>query len=180
MVHHLVHEVAVVADHDDAAREVLQVFFQNLQRHDVEVVGGLVEYQEVGVLHQYRTQVQFSTLATAELIYIIILLLWGKQEILQQLRGRHLTSTAQVHIVGDGSYHIDDLILLVKLQTFLREVAELHRLAYHDASFVNGLQSQQHFDKCRLSRTIVANDTHLLKAREVVVEVLEDNDLVIG
>ena len=128
VVHHLVHEVAVVADHDDAAREVLQVFFQNLQRHNVKVIGGLVEHQEVGVLHQYRTQVQFSALTTAEFIYIIILLLGSKQEILQQLRGRHLTSTAQVHIVGDGSYHIDDLILLIKLQALLREVAELHRL----------------------------------------------------
>ena len=57
VVHDLVHEVAVVTHHNDASGEVLQVLFQYLQRHDVKVVGGFVEHQEVGVLHQHGTEV---------------------------------------------------------------------------------------------------------------------------
>ena len=54
VVDHLVGEVAVVAHYDDAAREVLQVFLEHLQRLYVEVVGRLVEYEEVGVAHEHR------------------------------------------------------------------------------------------------------------------------------
>ena len=86
MVDYLVHEIAVVAHYDDAAGEVLQVFLQNLQRHDVEVVGGLVEHEEVGIPHQHGAQVELAPLAATQFIYIIILLLGGEEEILQQLR----------------------------------------------------------------------------------------------
>ena len=70
MVHNLVHEVAVVADNDDAALEVLQVLLQNLQRSDVEVVRGLVEDKEVGALHEHSTEVEPALLAARNLVVV--------------------------------------------------------------------------------------------------------------
>ena len=64
VVHNLVHEVAVVADDDDAAFEVLQVLLENLQGIDVEVVGRLVEHEEVRALHEHGTKVEPTFLAT--------------------------------------------------------------------------------------------------------------------
>ena len=109
-----------------------------------------------------------------------MLLFWREQEVLQQLRGAHLPTATQVHVVGNSRYHVDDFVLLVELQTLLREVAELHRLAYHDASFIYRHQSQQHLDERRFARSVAAHDAHLLEAREVVVEVLENDNLAIG
>ena len=79
VVNDLVHEITVVAHHDDAAWEVLQVFLQDLQRLDVEVVGGFVEDKEIGVAHQHRTEIEFAAFASAELIHIVVLL-FGREE----------------------------------------------------------------------------------------------------
>ena len=45
-----VEEPAVMADDDGAAGEILQRLFQRAQRVDVEIVGRLVEQQDVGCL----------------------------------------------------------------------------------------------------------------------------------
>ena len=82
VVHHFVHEVAVVAHHDEASAEILQVLLEDLQRHDIEVVGGFVEDEEVGRPHEDGAQIESASLATAELIYIGVLLLGREEEVL--------------------------------------------------------------------------------------------------
>ena len=57
MVDHLIHKISVVADDDDAAGEILQILLQNLKGDDVEVVGRLVEHEEVRVLHQHGAEI---------------------------------------------------------------------------------------------------------------------------
>ncbi len=94
MVDNLIHKVTVVAYHNDATRKILQVFLQYLQCHDIQVVRRLIENEEVGILHQYRTEIEFATLSTTEFINIIILLFWCEEEILQQLGGREFLTTA--------------------------------------------------------------------------------------
>ena len=64
MVGHLVHEVAVVADHDDAAAEILQIFFKRLERGNVEVIGGFVQHEEIGIGHQHHAELETAALAT--------------------------------------------------------------------------------------------------------------------
>ena len=64
MIDYLIHEIAVVTDYYHTPWEVLQVFLQYLKGDDVEIVGGLVQYQEVRVLHQYGTKIELTALAT--------------------------------------------------------------------------------------------------------------------
>ena len=82
VVYYLVHKVAVVAHHDDASLEVLEVFFEHLKGNDVQVVGRFVEHQEVRVTHEHGTEVQTAFLTTAELVHIVVLLLRCEQEML--------------------------------------------------------------------------------------------------
>ena len=49
-VHHPVEEVAVVADQQDRAGIIGQHFLQQVQRFQVEIVGRLVQHQQVGGL----------------------------------------------------------------------------------------------------------------------------------
>ena len=44
--------MAVVGHDDERALELQQVFLQNVQRHDVKVIRGLVQDEEIGLLHQ--------------------------------------------------------------------------------------------------------------------------------
>ncbi len=57
-------EAAVVGDEDDAAGELLEEAFQPADRFDVEVVGGLVQQQHVGLAHQ-RLRQQHAALHAA-------------------------------------------------------------------------------------------------------------------
>ena len=61
-----VDEVAVVADQDQGAVVVGQHLFQQVQRLHVEVVGGLVEHQQVGGAGQRPGQQQPVALAAGE------------------------------------------------------------------------------------------------------------------
>ena len=63
MVNQAVQEVPVVGDDDQAALELLQVFLQDIQGDDVQVVRWLVQDEEVGLLHQDGEQVQPPALA---------------------------------------------------------------------------------------------------------------------
>ena len=136
MVDHLIHEITVVAHHNHTAREILKVFLEDLQGHDIEVVGGLVKHEEVGVLHQHRTEVELATLTTGELIHIIVLLLGGEEEILQELRGGEMLTATHIDIFGDVAHHVDDFLLFVELQPLLREIAEAHGVADVETAFV--------------------------------------------
>jgi len=64
--HHVVEEGAVVADQEQCARVILQSGFQQLERFDVEVVGGLVEHQDVGGAREEAREEQAVPLAAGE------------------------------------------------------------------------------------------------------------------
>ena len=51
-----IEEEAVVADHNRAAREILEGVLERAQRVDVEVVGRFVEQQQVGAALQHLGQ----------------------------------------------------------------------------------------------------------------------------
>jgi hypothetical protein len=66
---HVVHEGAVVADQKHGAVVVLQQLFEQLQRVNIQVVGGLVEHQHVGGAGKQAGQQQAVALATAQTAY---------------------------------------------------------------------------------------------------------------
>ena len=63
---HVVEEVAVVGDGDDGARVVLQEALEPRHRLGVEVVGRLVEQQQVGRDEQQAAQRDAAPLAAGE------------------------------------------------------------------------------------------------------------------
>ena len=75
-----VQEIPVVGDRDHDAREVVQIILQNLQRLNVEVIGGLVQDQHVGRLHQHAQQIQPPLLSSGQLRDGRVLLAPNEQE----------------------------------------------------------------------------------------------------
>ena len=66
MVHEAVQEVAVVGDDDKGAFELQKILFQNVQRDDVKVIGGLVQDKEIGPAHEHRQEVKPPPFASGE------------------------------------------------------------------------------------------------------------------
>ena len=178
MIHNFVHEVAVVGDNDDAALETTQVFLQDIQRNDIEVVRRLVEHEEVRVAHQDGAEVEPPLFPAAQLIDIVVLLVGREEEIGQELGDRHPPTVAEVDIFRDALDDVDDLHLLVELQPFLAIIPEAHSLADIESSAVGRHFSHQHFNKGRFPRPVVADDAQLLVAGEDIVEVFRDDNVV--
>ena len=96
---------------------------------------------------------------------------------LQELRCRKMSATAQINIFGNVGNNVYHLFLFVKLQSFLREIAKTNGFADVETSAIGLHLAKQHLDERRFSRTIVAHDTHLLETCEVIVKVVKDNFL---
>ena len=79
-----------------------------------------------------------------------------------------------IDVFGNVLYHVDDLLLFIELQALLREIAKAHGVANIKASAIKRFLPKEHADKGGLSCTVITHDTHLFKARKVIVEVLQD------
>ena len=85
-----------------------------------------------------------------------------------------MTAATEVDVFSDVAHNIYHFLILAKLQSVLREVAETDSVADVEATAVGLLFAQQEFDEGRLSCAVASDDTHLLEACEVVVEILKD------
>ena len=164
MVYNLVHKIPVVADNDDTSLEITEIFFKDIQRHDIEVVCRLVENEEVWVLHEHRAEVETPAFTAGELVDVVLLLQRREQEMLEKLHGRKMPATAKVHIFCDTPYSVDNAHLRFKIKTVLREIAEANRLAYDETPTIRLHKPEQHLHKSALTCTVSSYDAHLLVA----------------
>ena len=95
-VHHAVEEVAVVRDDEQRAGVALEPVLQPDDGVEVEVVGRLVEQQQVGRAHQRLREVQAHAPAAGEARHRLLHLLVREAQAEQQLLG------ARAHGVGVG------------------------------------------------------------------------------
>src|SRR3712207_7126211 len=95
MVNHFIHEIAVVAHYDNTAGEILQILFQYLQSLYIQIIGRLIEHQEIRIAHEHGTQIELAFLTSAELIDKVVLLLWAEHKVLEELRSEEHTSELQ-------------------------------------------------------------------------------------
>ena len=89
-----VEEFAVVRDQQDAAGIARQILFEPEDGFEVEVVGGLVEQQQVGAVHQRARQVQAHAPAAGEAGDGAFQRVVGETQPVQQLRGARLGTVA--------------------------------------------------------------------------------------
>ena len=94
---------------------------------------------------------------------------------LQELGRRKMATATPINILGNVGYDVYYLLLLVKFQSFLREIAKANGFAYVETPAVGLYLAKQHFDERRFTRTVIAHDTHLLETCEVVVKVVKDH-----
>ncbi len=84
---HAVEELAVVRDQQQRAGIILQPAFQPDDGIEVQVVGGLVQQQQVGAAHQRARHVQAHAPAAGEFAHQRVLIGGGEAQAMHQLRG---------------------------------------------------------------------------------------------
>src|SRR5215207_3498357 len=166
---HPVEEPAVVADHDGAARELQQRALQAGERLDVEVVGGLVEQQQVAALLEGQGEVEPVPLATGQ--HASRLLLVGA---LEPERGdvgpRGHLDVADLDVVEAVGDDVPQRLLRVDAAAVLLDIRQLDRLADLDLAVVGLLLADQHLEQRGLARTVGADDADARQREREVVD----------
>ena len=80
MDEHAIEQITVVGDEDERAGEFEEIVFQDFERGDVEVVGGLVEEQDVGGLEHEPGDEDAGALAAGEVADGLVELFAGEEE----------------------------------------------------------------------------------------------------
>ena len=175
MVDYAVEEESVVTHYDQASLELGEVILEDAEGHDVEVVGRLVEYQEVGRPHQHSRKVKAGAFAATEGVDVLLLVSRREEEVGEKLH-RGVTHIAVYHdVLGYLGDCVDDALVVVKLDSLLAVVAESHRFANVPLSAVGRHYALQHLDECRFAGSVVAYYSKLFVTCECVVEVVENH-----
>ena len=129
-------EVAVVADDDERAGPAVEQVLERVERVDVEVVGRLVEQDDVGLAHEQPQDLQPAALAAGQVADARPLRVAGEAEAVGQRRGADGLAAAEVDDLGDLLDGLEHAQRRVELGDLLREVRGLDRLADDDAAAV--------------------------------------------
>ena len=98
----------------------------------------------------------------------------------QELRRTQSATVAKIDLAGDVVSDVDDSFRGVELQSLLAVIAETNALAHLDRTAVGLLQPHQKSQECALATAVIAHNTKLFVAREVVVEAIEDTFLSVA
>ena len=175
VIHRAVHEETVVAHDDDATDELREVFLENLKGGDVQVIGRLIQDEEVGLGHQHHCQIKATTLSAAQLGDVLLLVLWREQEVVKPSHGGVVMLLVEVDVLGHITHRIDYAFALVKVHSLLAIVGKFHCLADFKVAAVGLDDIEQQLDECGLAHAVVTHNTQFLVAGEGVIEIVENH-----
>ncbi len=142
---HMIEKIAIVRNADHRSFVLLQMLFEPIDRLGIEVVGGLVEQQHIGLLQQQPTQCHTATFASRKLRYGLIFgrtsqcihrtleaiidipCIYGIQLVLQfGLSGKKLIHLVLVFVIfGQSEFQIDIFVFFQQIHY------RLHAFAHH-------------------------------------------------
>ena len=168
VVGHALDEVAVVAHHDQGARPGVEQVFGYGKHVGVEVVGGFVHDEHVGLVEEDEQQLQPAALAARQVFHAGVDLVAREAEPLAQGGGRKLA--ALHHVVGfvAAKHDADHVVFDVgEFGEVLRQGGELHGLADFDVT-ERGLEGPvEHREQGRFTRAVLAQDADAVARSDV-------------
>ena len=166
-------------DHDEGARPGVEQIFHGHEHVGVEVVGGLIEDEHVGLVEQNQHELQAATLATREVLDRRRQLRTREAESLQQLPGRHLFAFG---LVGRllAAHHLAHAVIghVIEFEELLRQHGHLDRLAAFYPSRGRRQRAGHQRKQCRLTGAVHAQDSRALPRRQTPRHVGQNRVLV--
>jgi hypothetical protein len=169
-----------VADDDERAGPAVEQVLERVQRVDVEVVGRLVEQDDVRLAHQQPQDLQPPALPTGQVADPGPLGVAGEAEAVRQRRGPDGLAAAEVDHLGDLLDRLQDAQRRVELGHLLRQVGRLDGLADDDPPAVRRLPADQQLEQRRLAGAVDADDADPVARPEVPVDAVEQQPLAEG
>ena len=148
-----IEEPAVVADHYGATGEAFEAFFQGTEGVDVDVVGRLVEEEDVALLFQCNGQVQAVALTTGEDAAFLFLVCAREVEAREVGAGIDV-ATAHAHEFVALRHDFVDALVGIDVLVLLVDVAEFDGFAEFKRSVVGRVESHDEAEQRGLTGTV--------------------------
>src|SRR4051812_36778720 len=174
-----VEEEAVVADHHRAAGEILERVLEGAQGLDVEVVGRLVEQEDVAALLEHLGHVDPVALAAGELADLLLLVLALEVEGADIGAGADLVLAEAEHVAAARDL-LPDVLAGVEVVAGLVDIAQANRLADPDRAGIGLLLAADELEQRRLAGAIGADDSDDPSRWEAEGQVVEQQFVAIG
>ena len=161
----VVEELAVVADEQQRAGELRQLRLEELERLEIQIVGGFVEHEHVGGPREQPREQQAVALAARQRLYRRTRPLRGKQEVGQvavHVTGPSVDGDAAV-AVTDG---VEDRRLGIQLLALLIVVSDLDVHARPDLAGVGLDFPEEQSQQRRLARAVRPDEAHPVAAHD--------------
>ena len=172
--HQAVKEVTVVAHEDERTVIVLQGLLEHILGLEVEVVGGLVEDEQVHGLEKEFEQRQASALTTGEHLHLLHRLFGAtKHEGAQEVA--NLVAHLSFGYVVDGLEHGE--LLIEQRGLVLRKVTYLYIMTQRNGTIV-GYLAHDALDHRTLTLTVAAHEGYLVATLNHEVGILIDKAVV--
>ena len=152
---HLVEEIPVVGRHHERAGVVGQGLLEGLPGEDVEVVGRLVEDQEVRFLQNELGQCQAPLLAPAQQVHLLEDVVSAEEEPAEEVADGSL-----VHGRPDRPEFVQHGPVARQAGPFLVVVADVHARPQADAPGRRRLLPHDHAEQRGLARAVVPDQAH--------------------
>ena len=143
----------VMRNHNSAAREIFESFFERSHRVDVDVVGRFVEQQDVGTGLKHLGEVDAVAFATGKLADKFLLIGTGK------IKFRNVSTCvhrprAERHIIKPVSDLVKNSFLTIEAVARLIDIAKLDRLAHLERTGISRVLSGNEAKQRRFTGTI--------------------------
>ncbi len=163
-------------DEDHRAFEVLERGDQHVLGRQVEVVGRLVQHEEIGRIEEHARHHEPRLLAAGErpdpLVDLVARELEGAQQAADQAHG--LVREVLLQLLEDGDVRVQ------QIQRLLGEVAQLDAGADGDVARVGLQRAGHHAQQRRLARAVAAHDRPPLAALDRQVQAVVDHAPAVG
>ena len=168
--------MAVVADEEHGAFEPRQRLDQHLLGGDVEMVGGLVQHEEVRRIVEHQRHDEARLLAAGEHAAALLDIVAGEAEAAGERPKRALVRLGEGILQGfeDGSFALENL------HRMLGEIAELDAGAERDDAGIRLGGAGDELQERRLAGAVDAHDAPALAPADLEVEAVIDDLLAIA
>ncbi len=161
-----------MADHHGAAGKGLQAFFQRLQGFHIEIVGRLIQQEEVAAAAQHLGEVHAVAFPARELpdIFLLVSLLEVKCGNIGTRVDLDPAKVEHVQPIGD---FLPDIVGIIQRIAALVDIAELHRVAEAHRTGIGFFNAEDHLEQGRLTRPVRTDHADNAARRQREGEILD-------
>ena len=162
----------VVRNHKQTSRILFKEILEFHLCIDVQIVGRLVQNQEVRICNQDTQQEKQPFLPSGKQFVVCKLFSWRYSEVSKVLGCTHTASICKLNAVGRAFDYVDYLCVGFFFRSILCVIADLYRLSKNDFATISFCLLGYYFEQSSLSTSVSTYNTYFITSFICMREIL--------